>query len=152
MVGGHVTDRLVDFGGDRVRIVEVGPRDGLQSHPRTFSTETKLALVAALFRAGLTDVEVTSFVRPDRVPQLADADELLPRTVGLGPRAIALVANRKGLERAIAAGARAVSLIAAASDGFSRANTGRSAPEGIVDLRELARTAKAEGLWVRGYV
>jgi hydroxymethylglutaryl-CoA lyase len=143
---------LVDFGGERVRIVEVGPRDGLQNHSRTFPTETKLELVARLFRAGLQDVEVTSFVRPDRVPQLADADELLPRAVGLGPRAIALVANRRGLERAMAAGAQAVSLIAAASEGFSKANTGRSVAKGVAELRELAGEARAAGLWVRGYV
>ena len=143
---------LVDFGRDRVRIVEVGPRDGLQSQPEIVPTERKLELVARLFAAGLEDVEVTSFVRPDRVPQLADADELMPRAIGLGPRAIALVANRRGLDRALAAGARAVSLIAAASDGFSQANTGRSVADGLADVRELARAAGEAGLWVRGYV
>jgi hydroxymethylglutaryl-CoA lyase len=147
-----MTHPLLDFGFDRVRIVEVGPRDGLQNQPRVLPTEQKLELVARLFQAGLEDVEVTSFVRPDRVPQLADADELMRRAVGLGPRAIALVANQRGLDRALAAGAQAISLIAAASEGFSRANTGRGVAEGLAELRELARSAKGQGLWVRGYV
>ncbi len=147
-----MTHPLLDFGFDRVRIVEVGPRDGLQNQPRVLPTEQKLELVARLFQAGLEDVEVTSFVRPDRVPQLADADELMRRAIGLGPRAIALVANRRGLDRALAADAQAISLIAAASEGFSRANTGRSVAEGLAELRELAKAAKEQGLWVRGYV
>src|SRR5207244_3177631 len=146
-----VTHPLVDFGFDHVRIVEVGPRDGLQNQPEVLPTERKLELVARLFAAGLEDVEVTSFVRPDRVPQLADADELMPLAIGLGPRAIALVANRRGLDRALTAGARAVSLIAAASEGFSRANTGRGVADGLADLRELAKTATDAGVWVRGY-
>ncbi|HEV8634581.1 MAG TPA: hydroxymethylglutaryl-CoA lyase [Chloroflexota bacterium] len=135
-----------------VRIVEVGPRDGLQNHPVTFPTETKRRLVEALFDAGLPSVEVTSFVRPDRIPQLADADELFPLVLRPDRQCLALVANRAGLERATKAGARAISLIAAASDGFSRANTGRDAAEGLRVLVELARAAKMGGVWVRGYV
>src|SRR5205085_2914640 len=133
-----------------VRIVEVGPRDGLQNQPLVYSTETKRRFVEALFAAGLREVEVTSFVRPDRVPQLADADDLLPLVLRPGGmdtrdtkdtsaavtpsaerRCLALVANERGLERALAAGARRISVIAAASDGFSRANTGRPADEGL---------------------
>lgn len=138
--------------GGSVRIVEVGPRDGLQSYPRTLPTDLKHRLIDALVMAGLTDVEVTSFVRPDRVPQLADADVLFPRVVDLPGRMIALVANERGLARAIAAGARAVSLVTAVSDGFSRANVGRSADESTSELRDLATVARVEGLWVRAYV
>jgi hydroxymethylglutaryl-CoA lyase len=154
-----------------VRIVEVGPRDGLQNQPTIYSTETKRRLVEALFAAGLREVEVTSFVRADRVPQLADADALLPLVLRPGaqdskdskdgfarlsdsaPRhCLALVANERGLERALAAGGRHISVIAAASDGFSRANTGRPADEGIELAGRLAASARARGCWVRGYV
>src|SRR5204863_8247597 len=111
--------------------------------------------------------------RADRVPQLADADARLPLVLRPGgqdrgsqdgkdrlPRArdsdsrqcLALVANERGLERALAAGARRVSVIAAASDGFSRANTGRPADEGLALAGQLAGAARARGCWVRGYV
>jgi isopropylmalate/homocitrate/citramalate synthase len=139
----------------QVRIVEVGPRDGLQNHPEVFPTETKRRFVEALFAAGLRDVEVTSFVRPDLVPQLADAAELFPlvrRPPGDAARALVLVANRRGLERAMEAGADAISLIAAVTDGFSRANTGRSAAEGMATLRALAEEARPRVSWLRGYV
>lgn len=135
-----------------VRIVEVGPRDGLQNHPRTFSRAEKQRLIAALFAAGLQDIEITSFVRPDRVPQLADADTLFPLVQRLDRRCLALVANQRGLERAFAAGATAISLIAAASDGFSLANTGHDAAAGLQALHALARTARPRATWLRGYV
>jgi hydroxymethylglutaryl-CoA lyase len=161
-----------------VRVVEVGPRDGLQNQPAVYPTETKRLFVEALFAAGLREVEVTSFVRADRVPQLGDADDLLPLVLngpapdvqnskdskdgslrvnrglvgGQGRRCLALVANQRGLERALAAGARDISVIAAASDGFSRANTGRSAEEGMRLAGELAEAARQRGCWVRGYV
>jgi hydroxymethylglutaryl-CoA lyase len=135
-----------------VRIVEVGPRDGLQNHPTTYPTDTKRRFIEALFEAGLRTVEVTSFVRPDKVPQLADADELFPQVDRDDRRCLTLVANAQGLERAKRAGVRAVSLIAAATDGFSKANTGLEALEGRQVLASLAKAAKAEGMWVRGYV
>jgi hydroxymethylglutaryl-CoA lyase len=135
-----------------VRIVEVGPRDGLQNHATTYPTETKRRFVEALFDAGLQTVEITSFVRPDLVPQLADADELFRQVARDDRRCLALVANERGLERAKRAGARAVSLVAAATDGFSKANTGRDALEGRQLLARLARAARADGMWVRGYV
>ena len=135
-----------------VRIVEVGPRDGLQNHPTTYPTETKRRFVEALFETGLRTVEVTSFVRPDKVPQLADADQLFRLVDRDDRRCLALVANAQGLERAKHAGARAISLIAAATDGFSKANTGRDALEGRQLLAQLAKAAKEEGMWVRGYV
>lgn len=136
----------------RVRIVEVGPRDGLQNQPRVLSTDEKRQLIEALYEAGLSDVEITSFVRPDLVPQLADADALFPRVNRPDRRALALVGNRRGLDRALASGATAISLIAAASDGFSRANTGRSASEGLLTLAALASEARPRASWLRGYV
>jgi hydroxymethylglutaryl-CoA lyase len=136
----------------QVRIVEVGPRDGLQNQPNVYPTAQKARFVEALYAAGLHDVEITSFVRPDLVPQLADADALLPLVQRPDRRRLVLVANQRGLDRAFAAGATAISLIAAASDGFSRANTGRSAAEGIETLRALADAARPRAAWVRGYV
>jgi hydroxymethylglutaryl-CoA lyase len=143
---------VLDHIGGSVRVVEVGPRDGLQSHPKILPTDLKRHLVEALVTAGLSDVEVTSFVRPDRVPQLADADVLMPQVASLPGRLMALVANDRGLERAIAAGAGAIALVTAVSDGFSRANVGRSADDSTRNLRELATRARADGLWVRAYV
>lgn len=124
----------------------------MQNQPRIYSTEAKRRFVEALFAAGLMDVEITSFVRPDLVPQLADAAELFPLVRRDDRRCLVLVANRKGLERALTAGARAVSLICAASDGFSQANTGRSAAEGLDILRSLAAEAHPQTSWLRGYV
>lgn len=135
-----------------VRIVEVGPRDGLQNRPEVRSTDEKQRLIEALYAAGLSDVEVTSFVRPDLVPQLADAEVLFPRVNRPDRRALVLIGNGKGLERALAAGASAISLIAAASDGFSRANVGRSAAEGLASLAALAASARPRVSWLRGYV
>lgn len=142
---------LSDVHGE-VRIVEVGPRDGLQNLPTRVPTDLKARFVEALWASGLHDIEITSFVRPDLVPQLEDADVLFPRVNRDDRRAIALVANGAGLARARAAGARAVALVAAASDGFSRANLGRDRADGLRTLAELAREASDAGLWTRGYV
>lgn len=135
-----------------VRIVEVGPRDGLQNQSTVYPTAVKARFVDALFDAGLRDVEVTSFVRPDLIPQLADADALLPMVNRPERRCLVLAGNRRGLERAARAGATAFSFIAAASDGFSRANVGKSAAEGLALLRELTAEAESVATWRRGYV
>jgi hydroxymethylglutaryl-CoA lyase len=136
-----------------VRVVEVGPRDGLQNEARLVPTEAKVAFVERLAGSGLTDVEVTSFVRPDRVPQLADADAVF---AGVERRADvrywALVPNRRGLERAQAAGVEHVAVFTAASEGFSRANVNSSVEESLARLRPVVADAKAAGLRVRGYV
>jgi hydroxymethylglutaryl-CoA lyase len=137
----------------KVRIVEVGPRDGLQNESRAVSAEEKIALVNALVDAGLADVEVSSFVRGDRIPQLADAAEIfagIERRAGV--RYWALVPNAKGLAAARAARATHVAFFTAASDGFSRANTGVSVEESLARLRPAIAEAKAGGLVVRGYV
>ena len=135
-----------------VRIVEVGPRDGLQNEARVYPTEVKRRFIEALFAAGLSDVEITSFVRPDRVPQLADADELFPRVVRPDRRCLALVLNQRGFERAMAAGATAVAMVVAASEGFSRANSGRSIADNLAALAAIVAAAHTRGVWVRGYV
>src|SRR3712207_5300277 len=112
---------------DAVSVYEVGPRDGLQAEPTTLPTTTKLALIERLADAGLTSIEVTSFVSSRRVPQLADADELY-RSVRRRPglRYPALVPNRRGLDRAVAAGVTEIAVFLSATEAFAEANLGTS--------------------------
>lgn len=136
-----------------VRIVEVGPRDGLQNQRVAVPTATKLVWIERLARAGLREIEATSFVRPDRVPQLADAAAVaagLPRVPGV--LYSALVPNRKGLEGALAAGIDRIALFTAASETFCRENIGVGIAESIERFRELLGAAGGRELWVRGYV
>jgi len=136
-----------------VRIVEVGPRDGLQNQRVAVPTATKLAWIERLARAGLREIEATSFVRPDRIPQLADAAEVaagLPRDPGV--LYSALVPNRKGLEGALAAGISRIALFTAASETFCRENIGVGIAESIERFRELLAAAGGTDLWVRAYI
>jgi hydroxymethylglutaryl-CoA lyase len=137
----------------RATVVEVGPRDGLQNEPVTLATEVKARFVSLLADAGLPVVEVTSFVSPKAVPQLADADRLLPlverRT---GVRYPVLVPNMRGLERARTAGADAIAVFAAASETFSQRNIGMSIDASLRGYADVAAAARADGMWVRGYV
>ena len=138
---------------ERIQIVEVGPRDGLQSEAMTLATETKLALIDRLADAGHTVIEATSFVSPKAVPQLADAEELMramKRRPGVRYRV--LVPNDRGLERAMAAGADEVAVFASASESYSRKNLGRSRDEAIAGYQGVVRRAKDGGLRVRGYL
>ncbi len=138
---------------DSVRVVEVGPRDGLQNECVNVPSATKIAFATGLAAAGLTDVEVTSFVRKDRVPQLADAHDVM---AGLerreGVRYWALVPNARGLEGAMAAGVTHIAVFTAASDGFNRANVNAGVDEALARLRPVIADALAAGLTVRGYV
>jgi isopropylmalate/homocitrate/citramalate synthase len=137
----------------RVRIVEVGPRDGLQNEAAPIPAGAKIAFVDALTDAGFSDIEVTSFVRADRVPQLADGAEVF---AGIrrkpGVKYWALVPNAKGLEAARAAGAAHVAVFTAASDGFNRANIGAGVDEALARLAPVIAAAKDAKLGVRGYV
>ncbi len=137
----------------RVRVVEVGPRDGLQNEPRPVPADVKIRFVQALVDAGVRDVEVSSFVRPDLVPQLADAAEVF---AGLDRREDvrywALVPNRRGLEGAREAGITHVAVFTAASEGFNRANVNAGVEEALARLKPVIREARDAGLTVRGYV
>ncbi len=139
---------------NEVRIVEVGPRDGLQNEPGVVPTPEKIAFIAALAAAGCREIEVASFVRPDRVPQMADAAQVLAGLPDLpGVRAIVLTPNEKGLERALAAGAKAVAVFTAASETFNQKNIGRSISESLAEFARMVPAARAAGCdWVRGYV
>jgi hydroxymethylglutaryl-CoA lyase len=137
----------------RVTVVEVGPRDGLQNEPVTVATADKIAFVDLLSAAGLPVIEVTAFVSPRWVPQMADADEVFRAvTRRPGTRYTALVPNVAGLERALAAGAREVAIVAAASETFSRRNLNRSIDESIAEYREVCRRARDAGVAVRAYL
>src|SRR5579871_5750789 len=104
-----------------IRIVEVGPRDGLQNESIPIPTDVKLRFVQALARGGLHEIEVTSFVSPKWVPQLADADDLWPQ-LPAGPLYSALVPNRRGLDRALGLGVDRISVFTAASEAFVQRN------------------------------
>lgn len=137
----------------RVRMVEVGPRDGLQNEPDTVPVDVRAELVGRLADAGLSVVEAGSFVSPKWVPQMADTDKVLA-AVGERPGVSfpVLVPNMKGLEAAILAGAREVAVFGAASETFSRKNINCSIAESLERFRPVVEEAKAKGLKVRGYV
>jgi len=138
---------------ERVKLVEVGPRDGLQNESEFVPTAVKLELIRRLAAAGLQTIEVTSFVSPKWVPQMADAVEIL---AGLDLNGAVsypvLVPNLKGLEGALAAGAREVALFAAASETFSQKNLNCSIATSLDRFGEVASAALAKGVRVRGYV
>jgi len=138
----------------RVRLVEVGPRDGLQNEPVAVPVAAKLRFIELLAEAGLSDIEATAFVSPRVVPQLADAEELfaLLRQRSAGPVYWALVPNMKGLERALAAGARAIAVFTGATDAFTRHNIRMTVLESLVAFRPVVKRALDEGLRVRGYI
>lgn len=137
----------------RITIVEVGPRDGLQNEATCLTVDARIAFVDALTAAGLPAIEVTAFVNPARVPQMADGAAVLAGiTRRPGVRYTALVPNERGLAAAIDAGLTEVALFAAASDTFSRRNIGRGIEEAFEGYTGLARQARGAGLRVRGYL
>ena len=136
-----------------VEIFEMGPRDGLQNEKRLIPAADKIALVDLLSRAGFRRIEVTSFVSPKWVPQMADAAEVLAGiTRRPGVRYAALTPNLKGYEGARAARADEVAIFASASEGFSKANLNCTIAESLDRFAPVAEAAKADGIPVRGYV
>ena len=138
---------------DHVRIVEVGPRDGLQNEKVTIPTEAKIDYITALADAGLRTIEAGAFVSPKWVPQMADTAEVyrnIPKDPGVDYPV--LVPNMKGLERAIDAGVKSVSIFTAASDTFNKRNINMSIDESFVTYAPVVQRALAEGMRVRGYV
>ena len=136
-----------------VEIFEMGPRDGLQNEKRLIPAADKIALVDLLSRAGFRRIEVTSFVSPKWVPQMADAAEVLAGiTRRPGVRYAALTPNLKGYEGARSARADEVAIFASASEGFSRANLNCTIAESLDRFAPVAEAARADGIPVRGYV
>jgi hydroxymethylglutaryl-CoA lyase len=137
----------------KVRIVEVGPRDGLQNEAKTIPTNKKAEFIKLLAAAGLKDIEVASFVHPKWVPQLADAEDLIPQLESIpSVRYSALVPNMKGLERAIQAGIRRIAVFTAASETFNRKNINMGIRESIDVFKPVVARALNEGITVRGYI
>jgi hydroxymethylglutaryl-CoA lyase len=137
---------------ETVRIVEMGPRDGLQNEKTPVSVADRIAFIEALVGAGLHTVEVGAFVSPRAIPQMVGSDEVLRAVNHLPGEFHVLVPNEKGYEAARAAGAKVVSVFAAASEGFSRANINCSIAESIERFKPVVARAKADGVKVRGYV
>jgi hydroxymethylglutaryl-CoA lyase len=137
----------------RVRIVEVGPRDGLQNEKQVVSTETKIEFIRRLAASGLKTIEATAFVSPKWVPQMADhADVLRALDHSAGVVYPVLVPNMRGYEAAVAAGAREVAVFAAASETFSQKNINCSIAESLERFTPIFSAAKSAGIRVRGYV
>ncbi|WP_027555212.1 hydroxymethylglutaryl-CoA lyase [Bradyrhizobium sp. Cp5.3] len=138
---------------DPVRIIEMGPRDGLQNEKTPVSVEARIAFVEALVAAGLTAIEVGAFVSPKAIPQMASSDAVLRGVSHVdGAEFHVLVPNEKGYEAARAAGAKVVSVFAAASEGFSHANINCSVAESIERFKPVMARARADGVKVRGYI
>lgn len=136
-----------------VRVVEVGPRDGLQNEKTALPVEVKVEFIRRLAAAKLSTIEAGSFVSPKRVPQMADTTQVLRRLpTDEAVRYPVLVPNIKGMEDALAAGAGEISVFASASETFSRKNIGCSIAESIERFRPVLELAKAHSIAVRGYV
>lgn len=136
-----------------IRIIEVGPRDGLQNEPAIIATEDKVLFVNALSGTGVGEIEVGSFVSPRAIPQLADSDEVF-RKITRTPGVVysALVPNERGLERAREAGVNKIAVFTAASSTFTRRNINCTVSESIERFRPVVFGAKRDGMTVRGYI
>jgi hydroxymethylglutaryl-CoA lyase len=135
-----------------VRIIEMGPRDGLQNEKTPVGVADRIGFIEALVGAGLHTVEVGAFVSPKAIPQMVGSDQVLRGVNHLPGEFHVLVPNEKGYEAAHAAGAKVISVFAAASEGFSRANINCSIAESIERFKPVVARAKADGIKVRGYV
>ncbi|MDX1444460.1 MAG: hydroxymethylglutaryl-CoA lyase [Gammaproteobacteria bacterium] len=138
---------------DKIRIVEVGPRDGLQNEKTEVATDTKIDFINRLTETGLESIEVTSFVSPKWIPQLADAAEVFQGIEkGPGVHYPVLVPNEKGMERAIEVGAKEVSIFTAASETFNQKNINASIAESLERFEPVMAMARDNDIKVRGYV
>ncbi len=137
----------------RVKICEMGPRDGLQNEAATVATPDKIRYVDLLSASGLAVIETTSFVKPKAIPQLTDAEAVM---AGIdrkpGVTYLCLVPNMRGFERARAAGVDAIAVFTAASDSFTKRNINMTIAESLDAFREVVSAARAEAMWVRGYI
>src|SRR3989442_2921231 len=136
-----------------VRIVEVGPRDGLQNEKALVPTEQKLQFIMMLADAGLPIIEAPSFVSPRAIPQLSDAAAVMAALPQFGCTSYpVLVPNIKGMERALAAGVRSIAVFTAASESFTHHNINATIAESLQHFRPVVALAQQEGIPVRGYI
>jgi isopropylmalate/homocitrate/citramalate synthase len=137
----------------RVRVVEVGPRDGLQNEKTSIPTDDKVAFIDLLSASGLGVVEATSFVHPKAIPQLADAAEVYRRIQKRpGVRYPVLVPNARGMQRALESGVKEIAVFTAASDAFNQRNINATIDESLANIAEVMAIARRERLWTRGYI
>jgi hydroxymethylglutaryl-CoA lyase len=138
----------------KIRIVEVGPRDGLQNEKKVISTELKAQFIRDLSDTGHQTIEVTSFVRPDRIPQMSDAKELFPLVRDLDESAdlVCLVPNLKGLELAVSLGVKEIAVFTASSDTFNQRNINATISQSFERIEPVIKEALDQGMKVRGYV
>ncbi|MEU3459890.1 hydroxymethylglutaryl-CoA lyase [Streptomyces sp. NPDC006733] len=136
----------------RVRIHEVGARDGLQNEKTTVPTAVKAEFIHRLAAAGLGTIEATSFVHPKWVPQLADAAELMPLLADVDAHLPVLVPNERGLERALALGVREIAVFGSATESFAKANLNRTVDESLAMFEPVVARARETGATVRGYL
>ncbi|MFF7293611.1 hydroxymethylglutaryl-CoA lyase [Microbacterium sp. NPDC008134] len=155
MTGAVPAPRVIREEGlpSRVTVFEVGPRDGLQAETDIIPAAVKIQLCRRLYAAGSRDLEVTSFVPPTWIPQLADAEQVVAGLdVPAGARAVGLVPNLRGLQRAIDAGIREVSVVVSATESFAKANLNTTRAGALDRAVEVIAEATAQGIPVRGYV
>lgn len=137
----------------RIRITDVGPRDGLQNEKQPVSTRNKIAFINALSRSGVAEIEVSSFVSRKWIPQLGDASEVFAAIERLpGVVYSALVPNMKGMEAALACGVRKIAVFTAASETFNQRNTNAGIAESIARFEPVVQTARAASVQVRAYI
>lgn len=139
---------------EKIKITEVGPRDGLQNESKAIATEDKARFIELLTQAGLKNIEATSFVKADKIPQLADAVELSAKLKfqNANMEYSALTPNLKGYETAIQAGFKEVAIFGAASESFTKKNINRTIEESLSGFEELTVQARKDGIKVRGYI
>lgn len=136
----------------KVEIIEVGPRDGLQNEKTVLKLEDKLLFIHQLIDSGLKTIEATSFVRPDKIPQMNDASELFPKINPGDSELLCLVPNLKGLELAKRAGAKRIALFTATSESFNKKNINASIDESFERIEAVACSAIKDGISIRGYI
>ena len=137
----------------RVKICEMGPRDGLQNEASTVATPDKIRYVDLLSASGLAVIETTSFVKPNAIPQLTDAEAVMAGIARKpGVTYLCLVPNMRGFDRARAAGVDAIAVFTAASDSFTKRNINMTIGESLDAFRKVVAAARAEAMWVRGYI
>jgi hydroxymethylglutaryl-CoA lyase len=135
---------------EHLAVCDVGPRDGLQNQPVPVSTDDKLRLIGLLHDAGVRSIEATSFVSPQAVPQMADADQVMPGTARYPDlRSLALLMNEKGYERARAAGTRAITVVVVCSEGLALKNNRRPSRETVETAKRIVALARPDGVYTR---
>lgn len=138
---------------NKIQIVEVGPRDGLQNEKRIRTVDERVKMIDALSETGLTHIEVGSFVRGDLVPAMANTDQVFTRIHKKpGVRYTCLVPNERGLDAALACGVKDIAVFTAASETFNQKNINMTIAQSLERIRTTVKRAKDAGLWVRGYI